>query len=660
MKQRAIMAIFVGLVVAGAAPSVQAVTVPSWVQAQLTAPVPEHDAKTTAAILYSDMTLTVRPNGTLQSVVRQVIKILRPEGVRYGVIRADAGAQSRITGMHGWNLAPGAKAVDVADSEAVESGIIGVAAGELVGDARSKLLRIPGVVPGNIIAYEYTRELQPYLLADDWVFQDEIPVRETHYNLELPGGWSYKAHWINHAETPAVTSGTRTLWTLTDLKAIHEERQMPPWEAISGRLAISLVPPNGHGQGFETWSDVGAWYLNLAQGQLATSAAIKQQVAALTAAQPTLFGKVQALAGFVQNDVRYVAIELGIGGYQPHAAADVFTHRYGDCKDKATLLGTMLKEIGVDSSYVIVNSERGAIGASTPPNLGFDHVILAIHLPAGIDGAGLLATATQPKLGRILYFDPTDTYTPLGALSGPLQDGYGLLVTAAGSELVHLPVLPVTASSRQRTAHLTLDGSGTLRGEVQEVSTGDAAAFARGEVDVATLNTDQIKPIEAEMAEAFPSFTLTSATIRNLHAHDQPLEWHYNFEVQRFAEASGNLLTLRPRVLGSDGSGLLETKEARENDIEFESPRMDTDLFEITLPPGYVVDDMPQPLDVDYPYAAYHSKVEVTGQLLRYTRSFAIKQVSVPVAHAEQLKQFYRTIAGDEQQVVVLRRTAGN
>jgi hypothetical protein len=113
-------------------------------------------------------------------------------------------------------------------------------------------------------------------------------------------------------------------------------------------------------------------------------------------------------------------------------------------------------------------------------------------------------------------------------------------------------------------------------------------------------------------------------------------------------------------VLGSDGSGLLETKEARENDIEFESPRMDTDLFEITLPPGYVVDDMPQPLDVDYPYAAYHSKVEVTGQLLRYTRSFAIKQVSVPVAHAEQLKQFYRTIAGDEQQVVVLRRTAGN
>jgi hypothetical protein len=235
-----------------------------------------------------------------------------------------------------------------------------------------------------------------------------------------------------------------------------------------------------------------------------------------------------------------------------------------------------------------------------------------------------------------------------------------LLVTADGSELVHLPVLPATTSSLRRTAHLTLDGSGTLRGDVREVSTGDVAALARAEVDVASQNTDQIKPIESEMAEAFPSFTLTGATIRNLHAHDQPLEWHYNFEVQRFAESSGDLLTLRPRILGSEGSGLLETKEARENDIEFEGPRTDTDLFEITLPAGYIVDDMPQPLDIDSPYAAYHTKVEVAGHVLRYTRTFTIKQTSVPVAQAAQLKQFYRNIAGDEQTLVVLRRAAGN
>ncbi|HEV2701699.1 MAG TPA: DUF3857 and transglutaminase domain-containing protein [Steroidobacteraceae bacterium] len=656
---RFILAIFVAAVLAGTAIPAMATTLPAWVQSQLTAPVPDHDAKTAAVILYSDTAIAVRSNGSLHRVVRRVIKILRPEGIDYGIIRADADSQSRITGMHGWNVAPGAPPVDVDEREVVESGVLGVQEGNLVDDVRTKLLRIPAVVPGNIIAYEYSRDLQPYMLADDWVFQDEIPVRESHYSLELPSGWSYKAHWINHADTPATTSGNRTLWMLTDLKAIRGEPQMPPWEAISGRLALSLVPPGGHGQGFDTWSDVGAWYLNLAKTQMASSASIKQQVAMLTAAQPSLLGKIQALANFVQSDVRYVAIELGIGGFQPHAAADVFTHRYGDCKDKSTLLATMLKEIGVDANYVIVNSERGAISDSTPPNLGFDHVILAIQLPAGIESPTLLAIATQEKLGRILYFDPTDTYTPLGTLSGPLQDGFGLLVTADGSKLVHLPVMPIATNGLRRTGHLTLDASGALRGDVMDTSFGDTASIARSAVETRNLNTDQIKPIESLMSGSFPTFTLTSATIRNLRAHDQPLEWHYNFEVPRFAEASGDLLTLRPCVLGTKASGLLETKEARANDIEFDGLQRDTDAFEITLPPSYAVDDIPQPLDLDYPFASYHSKTEVTGHVLRYTRSFEIKQVSVPVSQAAQLKDLYRAILNDERALVVLHRAAG-
>ena len=58
------------------------------------------------------------------------------------------------------------------------------------------------------------------------------------------------------------------------------------------------------------------------------------------------------LANYMQRNIRYVAIEVGIGGFQPHPAADVFAHQYGDCKDKATLLSTMLKQIGIDSYYV--------------------------------------------------------------------------------------------------------------------------------------------------------------------------------------------------------------------------------------------------------------------------------------------------------------------
>ncbi|HTY94692.1 MAG TPA: DUF3857 domain-containing protein, partial [Steroidobacteraceae bacterium] len=405
-------AVLVAFLLAGTAPQVQALALPPWIQAQLAAPLPEHDAKTPAVVLYSETTLTVAPSGTMLRTRRQVIRILRPDGSPYGIVRADSNAQVRIISMHGWNIASGGQPTDVSDRDAVESAVIGVAQGNLVDDVRSRLLRIPGVLPGNIVATEVTQELKPFLAADDWVFQGAIPVHESRFSLELPAGWSYKAHWINHADVTPGLTGARTVWTLTDLKPIRDEQFMPPWQAISGRLALSLVPPSGHGQGFDSWSDVGAWYLNLAQGRRIATPEIKQEVATLTAAQPTLLAKIRALANFVQSDVRYVAIELGIGGWQPHAAAEVFAHRYGDCKDKATLLATMLKEIGVDASYVIVNSLRGAVTASTPPNLGFDHVILAIQLPAGIDDPALLALSTQPRLGRILFFDPTDTYTP--------------------------------------------------------------------------------------------------------------------------------------------------------------------------------------------------------------------------------------------------------
>ena len=659
MTKFRVVTILSTLMLCSFASRVMAITLPPWIQTQLTAPVPAHDAKTSAVILYSETSLKVQSSGKIQRVDRTVFKILRPGGADLSIVRADSNSQTRTISMHGWNMAPGAPPADIGDRDAVESSVIGVSEGDLVDDVRSKLLRIPAVLTGNIVAQEIVREIQPYVMANDWVFQSTLPVHEARLSLDLPAGWSYKVHWINHTEVQATSSGTHSEWVLTDLKPIREEPQMPPWEAVAGRLAISVFPPGGHGKGFETWADVGTWYLGLVQGRQASNAAIHQQVVALTGGLTTPLAKLQALAAFVQKDVRYVAIELGIGGYQPHAAVDVFAHRYGDCKDKATLLVTMLRDIGIEADYLMVNTERGAIGDATPPNLGFDHVIVAIRLPADIDDPTLFAKYTHPRLGRMLLFDPTDTYIPLGGLAGPLQDSFGLLVRAEGSELVHLPTLPITTSSLTRTAHLTLDETGTLRGAVDEVFTGDEAANARGMFDTTTVNTDQIKPIESLMAESFPTFTLKSAAVRNLRVHDQPFEWHYSIEVPAFAETSGNLVTLRPRVLGSKSSGLLETKEPRENDIEFDGSRTDTDEFEITLPPGYVVDDMPQPVNLEYPYAAYHSKTELTGRTLKYTRKFEIKRLTVASAQAPELKEFYRRILNDEAAVAVLRRAGG-
>jgi hypothetical protein len=117
------------------------------------------------------------------------------------------------------------------------------------------------------------------------------------------------------------------------------------------------------------------------------------------------------------------------------------------------------------------------------------------------------------------------------------------------------------------------------------------------------------------------------------------------------------LLLVRPRVLGSKALPLLETPEPRLFPIEFEGPARDTDSFEIALPPGYQVDDLPPPVDADFGFASYHSKSEVNGNVIRYTREFEVKQLSVPVSQAEELKKFYRIVASDERNTAVLKRS---
>jgi hypothetical protein len=112
---------------------------------------------------------------------------------------------------------------------------------------------------------------------------------------------------------------------------------------------------------------------------------------------------------------------------------------------------------------------------------------------------------------------------------------------------------------------------------------------------------------------------------------------------------------VRPRVIGNKGFGFLETKEPRKFPIEFDEPTRDTDTFEITIPAGYTVDDLPPPVDADYSFASYHSKTVVNGNVVDYTRTFEVKELSVPVNKAEDLRKFYRIIAGDERNTMVLK-----
>lgn len=644
------------VLLAGAfAPSASA-DAPAWMHAAANAPLPPHDEKTDAVLLYSEDVLTVESNGKIKRIERRAYKILRPEGRELGTLHFGYDSQTKIHNLRGWCIPTQGKDFEVKEKDMTDIAY-DLEGGDLYSDLVRKVMRIPAADPGNIVGYEVEQDSRPYVLQDEWYFQHEYPVHEARYTLQLPPDWKYKAVWLNHAEVPPFSeSSTQSQWLVKDVPEVRLEREMPPWKGVAGEMIVSIVPPGGANRGFLTWKDMGAWYNNLVQGRRDASPELKQQVASITSSAPTTLGKMQALARFLQDEIRYVAIELGIGGFQPHAAPDIFKHRYGDCKDKATLLSSMLNEIGIDSYYVVIHAERGSVTANTPAHLhSFNHAILAIRLPEALAHPPIVATIKHPQLGRLLFFDPTDTLTPFGEIRGELQGNFGMLVTPDGGELVQLPILPAASNGIQRTAKLTLDNQGNLTGEVHEVRTGDAASEQRYALRAVQKSADQIKPIETLMAHSLGTFQVTKASVTNLKQNLLPFEYNWTFVAPRYGKAAGELLLVRPRVLGVKTSDLLETKDPRKYPIELEGPRLDTDIFDIALPAGYEVDDLPAPVQADYEFASYRSKAEVSGNVLRYTRSFELKNPSIPLNRIEDLKKLYRIIATDERNNAVLK-----
>jgi hypothetical protein len=636
------------------APGVRA-GAPDWLKTAARQALPAYPKDTVAVVLFSEVIVTVKSSGEIESTYRCAYKILRPGGRDYGVVQIKFDKETRLTYLKAWSIPADGKEYEVKEKDAVETQPFDY---ELYSDIHFKSLEIPAAEPGNVVGYEVVQKGRPFVLAQEWSFQNVIPVLRARLTLQLPTGWEYQSFWAHYPEAkPQQTGQNQFTWELTNVPLVETEPDMPPWRAVAGRLALKYLPSDATQAPKATgsWHDVGLWYANLAAASRQPTPEIKQKVAELTAASSSPLEKIRTLTSFMQRQIRYVAVEIGIGGYQPHPAAEVFTHRYGDCKDKATLLSTMLHEIGVDSYYAFINDERGiVIPQFSIPH--FDHVILAIRLPQDTPTENLYAVIDHPKLGKLLFFDPTDPYTPLGYIPSVEQENYALLVTPDGGELLSLPLLPPSSNRLLRSAKLTLNPSGTLSGDVREVRWGAPAVVERAQFLSATVS-ERPKIIENFLNNFLTGWALTNEKVGNLEKYDDALTMDYHFVAENYAKSAGNLLVLRPRVLGAKESSLLEIKP-RKYAYEFEEATLQIDEFEITLPPGYVVDDVPAPVKTDYDFGNYSSEVIVSGNILRYKRKYEIKEVIVPVQRLDDLKKFFRQIASDERSSAVLRRVS--
>jgi transglutaminase-like putative cysteine protease len=628
-------------------------SVPDWVRSAAAQTTPHYPAETNAVVLLDDITYSVATDGQAVEHRRHVVKILRPQGRDNAVIHIGFDKDTKILSMNVWSIGADGHEYAMKDKDFSDVGLDGDS--DMFQDDRFRVARAPGADPGSVVAYEYEQRARPFVTEKTWSFQNEIPRLNQSFTLELPPGYSYRTVWAHHATVPAADlENQRWRWEMNNTAAVDLERVplAPSADSLAGRMTVHYAGPGLAAAAQSTWKSIGVWFGDLATDRLVATPEVTAKAQELTAGKTDFYDKTEAIGEFVQKQVRYFAVEVGIGGYQPHAAGDVFRHRYGDCKDKATLTAAMLSTVGVHAALMMVDSERGVVDPDAPSLVG-NHMIAAIELPVGYTSPRLHSTITAGTGRRYLIFDPTSEKTAFGQLESELQGGYGILLEGPDTQAIQLPVLDPALNTIHRTASFRLDADGVLKGTVTEKRFGDLSEVRR-EVYAKGDAKQQTDFLDHSLGNDFTSFSATGVKVENVDSLNQDFTLSYSLSADRYAKAMGSLLMVRPRVLGD--LDLDTDRKPRTIPINLGETMQATDEYSIELPDGYSVDEVPDPVKLDVGFAAYQSDVQVKGNTLHYQRTYTIREITLPADRYADVQKLAGTIAADEASSAILKK----
>jgi 1-acyl-sn-glycerol-3-phosphate acyltransferase len=280
-------------------------------------------------------------------------------------------------------------------------------------------------------------------------------------------------------------------------------------------------------------------------------------------------------------------------------------------------------------------------------------MITAIEVPSEVQDPRLLAVVKARNGKRYLIFDPTNERTPVGNLPSYLQGGYGYVSAGSSSQIIPLPILDPAANGTEQKGSFTLAADGTISGAVDTFHSGPEGAEFR--LFLKETDTKERREFwERYVASTLPGVTLDSFQFTQPAALDKPLEFHYKVTAHQYAHQAGPLLLVRPCVVGSDTMPFDD--KPRTVPFDLNATGRWRDSYDITLPPGYVVDETPDPVAIDLDFASYHSSVSAKGNLLHYEREYVVRQVEIPPAKAASFRQLENAILSDEKVAAILKK----
>lgn len=624
---------------------------PPWAQDAAKTHTPDSDKDAAAVILYDEYVETIDAQGRATEREREAIRILKPQG-RSNTCEVSYDADQKVNYFRVWTIAADEKQYQAQDTDFTEEGDTGVPI--MLSTTKRRIAHPPAADVGATIFCESEELMEPYLQEKVWGIQNGIPVVFQALEVDLPPGRGYSHSWHNFQPVkPVEVAPGHLRWELHDMPALtlRDVPSPPEWGALAARMSVQWGQAAVDGADNQ-WRAIGQWVTTLEAGRPDPSPEITAQVQSLIAGAPDFYTKLSRITDSIQKNIRYFVVMRGIGGLQANHAADIFRNRYGDCKDKTTLLISMLQVAGIHAFYVPVDDRRGIVDPADPSLIG-NHMITAIEIPADVNDPRLLAVVKAKDGKRYLIFDPTNERTPVGNLPSYLQGSYGTLAAGASSQIIQLPILGPDANGTERKGAFTLAVDGTLSGSVDTSHSGSEGADLRMFLKYSD-EKERREAWENSLARDVPGVVLNDFKFVQPAALDKPLEFHYQISAAQYAHQAGPLLLVRPRVVGSYTQPFND--KPRTVPIDLSATGRWHDVFDITLPAGYVVDETPDPIDVDVDFASYHSSITAKENKLHYEREYIVRQVEIPAGKAAAFRQLESAILSDEKGTAVLKK----
>src|SRR5579871_1566961 len=507
-------------------------------------------------------------------------------------------------------------------------------------DYRQKHITVPGLRPGDVLEYDVVTVVHsawaPNQFWADYGFDKNNITLDEELDVDVPLDRTLKLKTKPGVDPKITEAGGRRVYHWT---SSHLEREDEKKDKDKKKKPIEEAKPDVELSTFASWEEIGRWYAGLEKDRRAPSPEVRAKAEELTRGMTSEMDKIQALYDYVAKNFRYVSLSLGVGRYQPHASGDVLHNQYGDCKDKHTLLASLLEAEGWHANSVLINSTR-KLDPDLPSPSQFDHVITMLPMPISHEE---------------IWMDTTTEVAPFRLLAFTLRNKLALVIPPDGTP--HLEDTPDSTPMPDREVS-EVDGKvnqiGKLEAHVHYVFQGDEELMLRSVFRrVPQAQWQRV----VENVNAAMGGEITNLKISDPAATREPFTMSYDVSKANFLDWSKKksdvplpLCQFNLPDLGPDDDG------DADHSLKL-GPRAEyVYKIKLELPASYTARS-PLPLGVKRDYADYQATYNLEGHTFTAGRTLTMRQEELPTLRAADYQAFRRAVNSDLGQVLSLENT---